>query len=151
MNYTTAVGLISLLLGLLLAFTAIGEEAVPDEQHYVADIELQTVEQFRQLLERAEQLLVAGATEQGNVAEVAFVLHGPVVRSLLRQNYLENKKTVDLAASLSALGVIEVKACRTWMGGHGVNEEDLQPFVTTVAFGPGEVRRLAQEKNYIAF
>jgi hypothetical protein len=150
LNYA-AVRLVSLLLGMTLAFAAMAQEVAPDEQHYVADIELQTVEEFRQLLERAEQLLLEGAVSQGDTAEVTFVLHGPVVRNLLRQNYLANKKTVDLAASLSAMGVIEVKACRTWMGGHGVNEEDLQPFVETVAYGPGEVLRLAQEKNYIYF
>ncbi len=145
------VRLISLSLAMVLAFATMAQEATPQEQHYVADIELQTVEEFRQLLERAEQLLLEGAVSGGDEAEVTFVLHGPVVRNLLRQNYLANKKTVDLAASLSAMGVIEVKACRTWMGGHGVNEEDLQPFVETVAYGPGEVLRLAKEKNYIYF
>ena len=141
----------SVLVAFAFALAATAQEVAPDEQHYVADIELQTVEEFRQLLERAEQLLLEGAITQGDVAGVTFVLHGPVVRNLLRQNYLANKKTVDLAASLSAMGVIEVKACRTWMGGHGVNEEDLQPFVETVAYGPGEVLRLAKEKNYIYF
>jgi len=154
LNYA-AVSSISLFLAMVLAialaFAATAQEATPDEQHYVADIELQTVEEFRQLLERAEQLLLEGAVSQGDMAEVTFVLHGPVVKNLLRQNYLANKKTVDLAASLSALGVIEVKACRTWMGGHGVDEEDLQPFVETVAYGPAEVQRLAKEKNYIYF
>ncbi|RLA45849.1 MAG: hypothetical protein DRQ97_08920 [Gammaproteobacteria bacterium] len=143
--------LVPLILGMVLALAAMAREAAPDEQHYVADIELQTVEEFRQLLERAEQLLLAGAVSQGDEAEVTFVLHGPVVKNLLRQNYLANKKTVDLAASLSAMGVIEIKACRTWMGGHGVNEEDLQPFVETVAYGPTEILRLAKEKHYIYF
>jgi len=154
LNYA-AVSSISLFLAMVLAiamaFAATAQEATPDEQHYVADIELQTVDEFRQLLERAEQLLLEGAVSQGDTAEVTFVLHGPVVKNLLRQNYLANKKTVDLAASLSAMGVIEVKACRTWMGGHGVDEEDLQPFVETVAYGPAEVQRLAKEKNYIYF
>lgn len=142
---------LGLVLAIALAFAATAQEATPDEPQYVADIELQTVEEFRQLLERAEQLLLEGAVSQGDTVEVTFVLHGPVVRNLLRQNYLANKQTVDLAASLSAMGVIEVKACRTWMGGHGVNEEDLQPFVETVAYGPAEVQRLAKEKNYIYF
>ena len=154
MNYA-AVRSVSLFLGMVLAialaFAATAQEATPDEPQYVADIELQTVEEFRQLLERAEQLLLEGAVSQGDTVGVTFVLHGPVVRNLLRQNYLANKQTVDLAASLSAMGVIEVKACRTWMGGHGVNEEDLQPFVETVAYGPAEVQRLAKEKNYIYF
>ena len=64
------------------------EEATINGQYYVVDIELQTVEEFSQLLERAEQLLLAGTVLQDDVAEVTFVLHGPVVRSLLRQNYL---------------------------------------------------------------
>jgi intracellular sulfur oxidation DsrE/DsrF family protein len=140
----------SLLLVMLLAVAAIADEAAQDGQYYVVDIELQTVEQFSQLLERAEQLLLAGAVLQDDVAEVTFVLHGPVLRNLLRRNYLDNKRTVDLAASLSALGVIDIKACRTWMGGNGVNEEDLQPFIETVSYGPGEVQRL-QQKNYIYF
>lgn len=135
---------------MFLALTAIAEEAAPDGQYYVVDIELQNVEDFSHLLERAEQLLLAGAVPQDDVPKVTFVLHGPVLRNLLRQNYLDNKRTVDLAASLSAMGVIDVKACRTWMGGNGVNEEDLQPFIETVAYGPSEVQRL-QQKNYIYF
>ena len=145
-----AVRLFSLLLVMLMAVATIAEEATINGQYYVVDIELQTVEEFNQLLERAEQLLLAGTVVQDDVAEVTFVLHGPVLRNLLRQNYLDNKRTVDLAASLSAMGVIDIKACRAWMGGNGVNEEDLQPFIETVSYGPSEVQRLRQ-KNYIYF
>ena len=141
----------SLLLGMVLAFAVFAQDATLEERHYVADIELQTVAEFRQLLERAEQLLTEGVVRRDDVPQVTFILHGPVVKSLLRQNYQDNKRTVDLAASLSAMGVIDVKACRTWMGGNSVNEEDLQPFVETVAYGPGEVQRLLQETNYIYF
>ena len=143
--------MVSVLLGMVLAFAVFAQDVTLGEQHYVADIELQTVEEFRQLLERAEQLLLEGAVRRDDMPEVTFILHGSVVRSLLRQNYQDNKRTVDMAASLSAMGVIDVKACRTWMGGNSVNEEDLQPFVETVAYGPGEVQRLLQEKNYIYF
>ena len=117
----------------------------------MVDIELQTIEEFRQLLERAEQLLLEGVVPQDGVAKVTFVLHGPVVNNLLRRNYLDNKRTVDLAASLSAMDVIDVKACRTWMGGSGVSEGELQPFIETVAYGPGEFHGLIEEKSYIYF
>jgi intracellular sulfur oxidation DsrE/DsrF family protein len=70
---------------------------------------------------------------------------------LLRQSYLENKQLVDLAASLSALGVVEIKACETWMGGNSVDPSTLQPFVQTVSYGPGEVRRLVNDEGYIRF
>lgn len=142
--------LVALLLGTLLTFAAMAQETSSDDERYVVDIELQTVTEFRQLLERAEQLLLAGVVLQDDVPKVTFVLHGPVVRNLLRQNYLDNKRTVDLAASLTAMGVIDVKACLTWMGGNGVEEADLQPFVETVAYGPAEVRRLKQQ-SYIYF
>jgi len=129
---------------------AIVAQEVP-EQKYVADIELQTTEEFRQTLIRAEQLLVEGVAPQGGEAAVTFVLHGPVIKDLLRENYLANKDVVDLAASLSALGVVSIKACRTWMGGQSVDEGELQPFVETVSYGPGEVRRLVKEESYIYF
>lgn len=135
---------------MLMAVATMAEEVTINGQYYVVDIELQTVEEFSQLLERAEQLLLAGTVLQDDVAEVTFVLHGPVLKNLLRQNYLDNKRTVDLAASLSAMGVIDIKACRAWMGGNGVNEDDLQPFIETVSYGPSEVQRLRQN-NYIYF
>lgn len=135
----------------LLVLPVLAQESSTEEQYFVVDIELQTVEQFRQLLERAEQLLQEGAIPQEDAARVTFVLHGPVLRNLLRQNYLDNKKTVDMAASLSALGVIDVKACRAWMGFNSVNEKDLQPFIETVSYGPAEVEMLVKEKNYIYF
>jgi len=143
--------LISLLLGVSLAFAVLGQGAQVDGQRYVVDIELQTIEEFRQLLERAEQLLLEGVVPQDGVAKVTFVLHGPVVNNLLRRNYLDNKRTVDLAASLSAMDVIDVKACRTWMGGNDVSEEDLQPFIETVAYGPAEVQGLIKDNGYIYF
>ena len=141
----------ALLYAISVAFAALGQEAPADEQRSGVDIELQTIEEFRQLLERAEQLLLEGAVPQDGVAKVTFVLHGPVVNNLLRRNYLDNKRTVDLAASLSAMDVIDVKACLTWMGGSGVSEGELQPFIETVAYGPAEVQGLIEEKAYIYF
>jgi len=100
---------------------------------------------------QAEQLLADGALMAGEPAPVTFVLHGPEVRILLRQNYLANKPVVDLAASLSALGVVDIKACETWMGGNHISVENLQPFVGTVPYGPAEQRRLLEEDSYLYF
>ena len=142
---------ICLVLLYLLTGVAFAEDSASNEQHYVVDIELQTLPQFRELLDRADQLLLAGQLPDDDQAAVVFVLHGPVLRSLLRQNYFDNRQTVDLAARLSALGVIDLKACRTWMRGASVSETELQPFVETVSYGPGEVKRLVQESNYVYF
>jgi intracellular sulfur oxidation DsrE/DsrF family protein len=124
---------------------------VSEGQLFVADIELQTSGQFIALLERSEQLLLAGVPLPQEGAPVTFVLHGPVLESLLRDNYLENKRLVDLSAALSALGVIEVKACNAWMEAAGLEPAQLQPFVEPVPYGPGLVERLVTEENYRYF
>lgn len=143
----------SLVLGVFIVAPRVvaADTDVGEQQSYVADVALQTDVQFLQLLERAEQLLLAGLPLPDNDARVVFVLHGPVLKSLLRQNYLDNKRLVDLAAALSALDVIDVKACSTWMSYNGIAETELQPFVQPVAYGPALVERLLKESNYLYF
>ena len=135
----------------ILSPVLLSQEDGSGEPRYVADIELQTLEQFQQLLVRADELFLAGETSTGDEPAVVFVLHGPVLSSLLRENYLGNRPTVDLAARLSAFGVIDLKACRAWMRSASVSEADLQPFVETVSYGPGEVQRIVSESNYVYF
>ena len=136
------------LLALLMCWPVVAQDSHP---RHIAEIELHTADELYRLLLRAEQLLSGGALQLNDPVPVTFVLHGPEVRILLRQNYLENKTAVDLAASLSALGVVEIKACETWMGGDGIAVDELQPFVGTVAYGPAEIDRLRSEENYLSF
>lgn len=138
-----------LLCGASLAQAQVADD--PGEQHYVVDIELQTAEQFHDLLSRAEQLFLEGAALPAGEAKVSFVLHGPVLKNLARERYVANKKLVDLAASLSAMDVIEVKACRTWMQHNGMSESQLLPFVETVPYGPGAVEAMLKSENYTRF
>ena len=147
----TLLGRLLLLSGLVFATAGYSQEATPDQQRYVADIEFQTAEEFSLMLQRADQLLVEGMASQDGAAKITFLLHGPGVNVLLRQNYLQNKETVDLAARLSALGVVDIKACQTWMGGRGIDSAQLQPFVETVPYAPRELDRLVKEQNYIYF
>lgn len=138
-----------LLLGLLPAALVSAQES--GSTRYVGDIELQTESQLVSLLSRAESLLLDGQIGQGDEAAVVLVLHGPVLLSLLKTNYLDSKLLVDRAASLSALGVLDLKACRSWMGQNDVDASQLQPFVQTVSDGPAEVTRLIREQGYITF
>lgn len=147
--------LFALLLSATISAQDVSPEISPEVPHehpnYLAAIELHTTAELHEVLTRADQLLIEGVALQGSPAAVTFILHGPEVRSLLRQNYLQNKATVDLAARLSALGVVEIMACKTWMGGNSVAVEDLQPFVGTVEYGPGEITRLVDEEDYLYF
>jgi intracellular sulfur oxidation DsrE/DsrF family protein len=139
------------LLGILVALVSFAQEPPTAEEYYVMDVELQTADDLLLLLDRAEQLLIEGVELPRGDAKVTLVLHGPVLRSLLTENYLQNKKLVDQAASLSAMELIDVKACSTWMTMNGVDSKNLQPFVETVAYGPAEVKRLVEDKHYLYF
>ena len=96
------------LLGLAVSLfpgPALAEETPAETAYFVADIELQTAQEFGQLLDRAEQLMDEGDSlppvDGNDAAIVTLVLHGPVLKNLLRENYRENKTLVDQAASLS--------------------------------------------------
>ena len=117
---------------------------------YLAHIQLNSPEELKGALERAEKLYENGSiTNQDN--PVAFVLHGPEVSVFLKQNYDSYRPLVDLAAKLTALDVIDVKVCRTRLGMMSQTESDLAPFVGTVPFGPAEVSRLMDDEQYIYF
>ena len=139
------------LVSLLWALPATAQEPDSGGVRYVADIELQNSRQLTELLQRASQLLLDGVAAQDGIPKVSFVLHGPVIRDLLKQNYVGNLQMVNLAASLSALQIVEIKVCRTWMGWNDVEEADLQPFVIPVNLAGSEVKRLREEKNYLDF
>ena len=85
-NFLSGISITRLLAWVLLLLPLAVSSQEPSEQRFVADIELQTAEEFRQTLKRAEQLLVDGVAPQGEEAAVTFVLHGPVILDLLRKN-----------------------------------------------------------------
>ena len=82
---------------------------------------------------------------------MVFVLHGPEAKGLLLSKYHKNQSVMDMAARLSAFELVDIRVCRTWMGGNGVDESDLPPFVTTVPYGPAEIERLLEQQNYVYF
>jgi intracellular sulfur oxidation DsrE/DsrF family protein len=138
----------ALLLALLLA---VPPAAAQGEDLLLARIQLHTAGELYDALRRARELLLAGRVESGGGEPALFVLHGPEVHALLRRNYREHQALVDLAASLSALGVVEIRACETWMGGNRIDPAELYPFVGTVPNGPAEERRLLEEAQYVYF
>ncbi len=118
---------------------------------FLAHIEVHTVTELQSFLQRAEDLFESGSFRVAEHAPVAFVLHGPEAKALLRSNYRENKQLVDMAARLSAFKVIDIKVCQTWLGGQGLDAEELPPFIGTVPFGPKEERRLLEDGAYVYF
>ncbi|MEP4485893.1 MAG: acyl-CoA transferase [Halioglobus sp.] len=143
-----SIGLVvALYLSGFFASLAHAQEDVASDSYprFIADVQLHTEEEMLMLLERAQTLLLEGSLQPGQQPAVTFVLHGPEVRLLTTDHYLQHRQVADLAASLSALGVVEIMACRTWMGKNDLAEPMLLPFVKTVPYGPAEERRLREQ------
>ena len=118
-------------------------------QKLQADVALHTLAELKQLLEQAEK--IANGESQYNTNEpISVVLHGEEIKAFVRRNYRSNKALVDLAARLDAFNIIEVKACKRWMGANGIMENELPPFVEAVPFGAGERERL-EKAGYAYF
>jgi len=117
---------------------------------YLARILNDSPEEVASALKRAESLYTDGKLPP-NVEPIALVLHGPEVEIFFKEKYDEYKDIVDLAARLSAFGVVDVRVCETQTGIMGRQRSSLHPFIGTVPFGPSEVRRLLNQQNYVYF
>lgn len=116
----------------------------------VADIRVHTAQELEGALSRVEAMFDNGGIREQD-EPVIFLLHGDEARTLYKQNYGEHKDVVDLAAKLSAFGVVDIKVCESWSGHHGLDSNRLQPFVETVPFVPAEKKRLFEEEGYSYF
>lgn len=125
-------------------------EDLDEASGYLARLELGTPEELYSALLRAEMLFLDGSL-QGQLPPAAMVVHGPEVSVFFKQEYPQNKTLVDLAARLSAFGVVDILVCETRMGVLGRSPVELFPFVGTVPFGPAEEQRLVGEEGFLYF
>jgi len=142
--------------GAVSAYAQSGTSEIPytnpdaSEKNYLGRIGYNNPEQLAEALMRVEGLYLYDTGQQLS-NPVSIVVHGPEVSIFQRQNYESNKNIVDLAARLSALGVLDINVCETRLNSFGANKESVYPFVGTVLFGPSEVNRLLDEENYVYF
>lgn len=117
---------------------------------YVARILSDSPQEVADALARAEKLYSEGQLPAG-ANPISIILHGPEVEIFFKDNYDEYKKIVDLAARLSAFGVVDVRVCETQSGIMGRSRSSIHSFIGTVPFGPTEVQRLLDQRNYVYF
>lgn len=126
------------------------QPSLPSAPGYLAQLDSSSPEGLRSALERAEMLFLEGRLRE-ELPPASFVLHGPEVAVFFRENYSSNKNLIDLAARLSAFGVVDIQICETRTGVLGRDRSDLLPFVGTVPFGPLEQQRLISKERYVYF
>jgi intracellular sulfur oxidation DsrE/DsrF family protein len=117
---------------------------------YLARILNDSPDEVARALKRAESLYLDGKLPT-NANPIAIVLHGPEVEIFFKDKYEEYKSIVDLAARLSAFGVVDVRVCETQSGIMGRERSSIHSFIGTVTFGPTEVNRLLNQQNYVYF
>jgi intracellular sulfur oxidation DsrE/DsrF family protein len=117
---------------------------------YLVKIDEPTPSGLERALLRAEMFFLDGGLK-GTLPPASFVVHGPEVSVFFKDNYAEHKSLVDLAARLTAFGVVDIQVCETRTGILGRNKSALMPFVGTVPFGPAEENRLLQQEGYVSF
>jgi len=132
------------------AFSQAEEPLSSNANGYVARILNDSPEEVADALRRVEKLYLEGRLPQG-ASPMAIILHGPEVEIFFKDNYEEYKKIVDLAARLSAFGVVDVRVCETQSGIMGRGRSSIYSFIGTVPFGPNEVKRLLDQQNYVYF
>ncbi len=123
---------------------------LPSAPGYVARIGLDDPAQVEAALLRAESYYLATGLDT-RLPPLVLVLHGSEVGIFFRENYSRYKPVVDLAARLSAFGVVAIRVCKTRIKHLGLNENNLYPFVGTVPFGPAELERLTNSEGYVYF
>jgi len=114
---------------------------------YMFNVTVHTPEAIAGLLERAETLAKTMPPNDQRTG-IALVLHGPEIELFTKANYSRFQKTVDQAARLDAMHVIDIKICRTAMKDLGISETDIPKFIELVPYGPDEENRL-REKGYV--
>lgn len=117
----------------------------------LADIRIHSAEELLEVLMQVDNLFAQGEIQAGVDQPIVFLLHGNEAKTLFKSAYSQHKKVVDLAARLSAFAVVDIKVCETWMGGSGLDKNNLQPFVGTVPYAVAEERRLLKEQGYTYF
>lgn len=128
---------------------ALGSPSSWADGQYV-DIFPKSIDEIQQVLNTLDNNLDA-VPEDENLEPILMMLHGPEAARFLRTNYSANQAIVDQTAKLSGYGIIEVKICETWMRKNRYSQDQLFNFVSTVAYGAAELKRLEQDEGYTEY
>lgn len=114
------------------------DKIIIENKSYLFDITDHSIDEFRALLTRAEEVSQIQSEEFGDL-EIVMIIHGPDIDWFTQQNYERNRQLIDLAARLDAYDIIDMKVCESTMSARGVNREDLPPFIESVPYAPTEI------------
>ena len=103
---------------------------------YLFDVYGHSPEEVRALLMRAKYVYDNLSADLRNGLQIAMVLHGPDVEYFATENYTQHGPLVDLAASLDALGFVDLKVCVGSIRAAGLDSSTFPPFIELMPYGP---------------
>jgi len=109
---------------------------------YLFDVYGHSPEEVSALLMRAKDVYDNLSADLRNGLQIAMVVHGPDVEYFATENYAQHCPLVDLAASLDALGFVDLKVCVASIRAAGLDSSTFPPFIELVPYGPTEITRL---------
>ncbi len=113
-------------------------------KRYLYDISEHSIEDLKQLLQRAEEITQTGLDEFEDL-EIVMILHGPDIGWFTIDNYNDNRELVDLAKRLDTFDIIDLKVCETTMENMEIDRKQIPAFIESVPYAPGELIRLSNE------
>ncbi len=113
-------------------------------KRYLYDISEHSIEDLKQLLQRAEEITQTGLDEFEDL-EIVMILHGPDIGWFTIDNYDDNRELVDLAKRLDTFDIIDLKVCETTMENLEIDRNQIPAFIESVPYAPGELIRLSNE------
>ena len=113
-------------------------------KRYLYDISEHSIEDLKQLLQRAEEITQAGTKELEDL-EIVMILHGPDIGWFTLDSYDNNKELVDLAKKLDTFDIIDLKVCETTMENLKIDRKQIPAFIESVPYAPDEINRLSQD------
>jgi len=123
---------------------SVAQITAPVQPNVVFDISVQSVEQLREVLKRAESL-ASVPRSAAQPASISLMLHGKEIEFFTIDHYNQYRDIVDLSAKLDAYNVIEFKMCETAMKDFGIKKDNIPSFIEFVADGELEIKNLSRQ------
>lgn len=115
-----------------------------DPAYSLVDISVHTPEELDVLFDQIEAVLKRPRS-RNEEAFISIVLHGPEVEFFAFRNYEKYQSLVDRAATLAALGAVDISICQSRMQSYGIAEDQVPAFLRQVPYGPDEVKKQLEE------
>jgi len=119
-------------------------EKTYSKQKVVYDVAVKSVEELRNVLDRASYLSILNDADPFD-NKIVIVLHGDEIGFFAIRNLEKHRELMTRAQSLTVGGVVDIRVCRAAAKRRGYEPADIHGFVTFVPMADAEIVQLQKE------